>query len=328
MTEFRSDNLVALAASRGLIYPRNVLAELTAAMLSGRHVMLTGPPGTGKTSLAYLAADLGREAMLCTGYLAVTASTEWTVRETIGGYTDTPEGPVFQPGVFLQAMQSGQWLVIDELNRADFDRAFGPLFTVLANQSVILPYKQPGHSDPLAIVPAGAAIPPHTDVITMSKQWRMVATMNEFDKETLHRLSYALMRRFAFIEVGTPPDDIVRSLVAGPGELVADLLPVRQFVDLGPALFIDAARFAAYRIGDTATTRSRVLYESFYAFILPQLDRLDDRQAHALFETLAPFFDGVEVRELGRAIRKVIGRSTLAAAEVREMAAQARGTGA
>jgi MoxR-like ATPase len=54
------------------VFPRDLLAEVIAALDSGRHIMLTGSPGTGKTSLAYAAADLAREAMRCTGYVGVT----------------------------------------------------------------------------------------------------------------------------------------------------------------------------------------------------------------------------------------------------------------
>src|SRR6516225_8981114 len=269
--------------------------------------MLTGAPGTGKTSLAYALADLARDALNCSGYMAVTACADWGERHTVGHYADTPEGVVFQPGVFLEAIQSGRWLVIDELNRADFDRAFGPLFTVLANQPVILPYKRVGHPEPIAIVPAGAPSPPGTDPIGIPRHWRIIATMNEFDKETLHRLSYALMRRFAFIEVPPAPDHVVRSLVAGPGELVAKLLPVRQFVELGPALFIDAARYTARRMTEPDATPSRVLYEAFYGFLLPQLDQLDETQARKLFGVVAAHLDGADATALERAIRRTTG---------------------
>ena len=80
--------------------------------------------------------------MLCTGYLPTTATTEWTTFETIGGFQPTSEGLIFRPGMFVDAIESGRWLVIDELNRSNFDRAFGQLFTVLSGQAVVLPFKR------------------------------------------------------------------------------------------------------------------------------------------------------------------------------------------
>jgi energy-coupling factor transporter ATP-binding protein EcfA2 len=307
MEYFTADALAGLAEAEGLVYPSYLLSEVVAALDVGKHVMLTGSPGTGKTSLAFLAAQLARQAVLSAGHLAVTASSDWGIGETIGRYDTGPEGAVFQPGFFLQAVLAGEWLVIDELNRADFDAAFGPLFTVLANQAVTLPFKQAGHSHPISIVPTRAEAPPNTDPIRLPSSWRMVATMNEFDKSTLHRLSYALMRRFAIIEVESPPTSVIRSLLKGPGEIIADLLAVRTFVDMGPAIFLDAAKFAERRAMDCDTTRSRILFETFYSYLLPQLDRLDDRQARDLFDVLAPLFDAPELLNLGRVLRRVLG---------------------
>lgn len=305
--EFTTDVLEEAALRNGLVFPRQVLSQVVAALDAGKHIMLTGSPGTGKTSLAYLVADVARAAVLCTGFLAVTASTDWDVGDTVGRYANTPEGAAFQPGVFVQAVQTGRWLVIDELNRADFDRAFGPLFTVLAGQPVTLPFKQTGHTLPLSIVPAGAPAPEDTDPVRVPGPWRVLATMNEFDKETLYRLSYALMRRFAFIEVDAPPDDVMCELVGGPGSVVADLLPIRRFVDLGPAVFMDAARYAIRRSADPDVTRSRVLFEAFYSYLLPQLDRIGERASRDLFEILAPRFDAPELTSVRRAMHKVLG---------------------
>ena len=57
------------------------------------------------------------------------------------------------PGLFVEAIESGRWLVIDELNRSNFDRAFGQLFTVLSGSAVVLPFKRKGQPNPLSIVP-------------------------------------------------------------------------------------------------------------------------------------------------------------------------------
>ena len=311
MRSFTAPALTALATERGLIFPDHIVAELVAALDAGKHVVLTGAPGTGKTTLAYLAAELAKDAVLSTGYLAVTASSEWNTEDTIGRYMRTPEGPVFQPGVFLQAIQNGQWLVIDELNRSNFDGAFGPLFTVLAGQAVTLPYKRVGYTEPLAIVPPDGEAPPNTDAIRVPEPWRLIATMNVFDRDLLFRLSYALMRRFAFIEVESPPSEVIAELVSGPGEVVRGLLPIREMVDLGPALYIDSARFAARRILDADASPSRVLYEVFYAYFLPQLDGLDDAGAHHLFDLIAPCFDLPEQAPLRRVIRQVLGGSAV-----------------
>jgi MoxR-like ATPase len=294
------------ARRRNLHFPEHVLDQLVAALDAGKHVVLTGPPGTGKTSLAYLAAEVAQQSMLCTGFLPTTATTEWTTYETIGGFQPTAEGLIFRPGMFIDAIESGRWLVIDELNRSNFDRAFGQLFTVLSGQAVVLPFKRSGRIQPISIVPAGVDPPEDTDAIRLPATWRIIATMNVFDKNLLFEMSYALMRRFAFVEVTCPDDAAYEALLDGPGDIVKELLDLRRFRDLGPAVYLDAARFAARRERDDPS-RSRLIYEVFYGYFLPQFEGIDDAAAVALYEQVAQHLEPAEAAEARRTIGEVLG---------------------
>lgn len=130
--------------------------------------------------------------------------------------------------------------------------------------------------------------------------------MNVFDKNLLFEMSFALMRRFAFIEVVPPDDDAYRELIAGPGEIVGKLLGLRGLKELGPAVFIDAARYAAQRAA-TAPSESRLLYEVFYAYLLPQFEGIDDERAAQLYEGVAELFDEEELVEARRTVEQVLG---------------------
>jgi len=306
VSSFTSKDLQKAVDDAGLILPAHVVDQLVAAIDSGKHVILTGPPGTGKTTLAYLAAEVARAAMLCTGYLPTTATTEWTTFETIGGLQPTAEGLIFRPGLFVDAIENGRWLVIDELNRSNFDRAFGQLFTVLSGSPVVLPFRRKGQVRPVALVPAGVDAPADSDVIRVPAGWRIIATMNVFDKNLLFEMSYALMRRFAFIEVGSPSEEAFRTLLAGRGAVVLRLLPLRKFADLGPAVFLDAAKYAARRSLD-GITESRLLYEVFYAYFLPQFEGMEERRAMKLYRCVADMLDGPEMLEAQRTIGDVLG---------------------
>src|SRR3546814_1639196 len=78
----------------------------------------------------------------------------------------------------------------------------------------------------------------------------MAATMGSHDDQLPMAMSRALLRRFAFVEVPSPDDDAFAALLEGPGEIVRRLLPLRAVRDIGPAVFLDAARFAARRAED------------------------------------------------------------------------------
>jgi hypothetical protein len=53
------------------------------------------------------------------------------------------------------------------------------------------------------------------------------------------------------------------------------MVELREFKDLGPALFMDMARFLAVRNSTDAASREQLSFEAFYSFLLPQFEGVD-----------------------------------------------------
>jgi MoxR-like ATPase len=293
-----------------------VLANVLAALKSGKHVILTGPPGTAKTTLAEVVATLAGRAGLCTGYTLTTATADWTTYETIGGLKPDRSGELtFQEGHFLEAIRRRQWLLIDELNRSNFDRAFGQLFTVLSRQAVELPYERTPGRGRLALVPHDVE-PKSTDVevLRIPADWRVIATMNVFDKSLLFEMSFALMRRFAFVEVPSPPIEDFEALINEQTEgdveaaaLALRFLQLRTLKDLGPAVFMDLARYVAARKQLTDVSDTQLSFEAFYSYLLPQFEGIDEVAGERLYKEVRKLVGSTNSDRLRQTLRSVLG---------------------
>lgn len=255
-------------------------AQILTALKSGKHIILTGPPGTGKSKLA-------NEICRQTGVTnkLVTATSNWTTYDTIGGYKPQKDGELyFDSGLFLQCFKDkegnnlNEWLIIDEINRADIDKAFGPLFSVLAGDEATLPYETKDGSQIILRPESKTAgdIQPHEYVIP--KSWRIIGTMNTIDKSSLFEMSYAFMRRFAFIPVGVPKsitDSLIEEYLkvwSVQDYLYTETLTalwkiINEYRKIGPAIVRDIAN---YTVDEGDFTSAIILY------VLPQFEGLSD----------------------------------------------------
>lgn len=273
----------------GLNFENKELIEkqINKAIKSGKHIILTGPPGTGKSKLAKQICE-----QYNVEYKMTTAISDWSTYETIGGYKMNRNSELyFDAGIFLSCFKDNinerknEWLIIDEMNRADIDKAFGVFFSALAGDDVNLSFKDENNNN-IKIVNENnisdiTTVQSHQYVIP--NDWRLIGTINTLDKASLYEMSYAFMRRFAFIPVSIPKN-IDETLVldymniweisdinVGSNRLSYGLAEIwkviNQYRAIGPAILKDIGKYVE-KVDDW--TSAIILY------VLPQFEGIDE----------------------------------------------------
>lgn len=277
----------------GFLLPDGVAERCCAALNAGKHLLLVGPPGTGKSTLGVRLAAQAQRNGWCAEPLTATASADWTTYDTIGGWAQQENGTLgFREGVVTQALRERRWLVLDEVNRADIDKCFGELFTVLAGGTATTNYSR--NDKPVVIGPGQRPY-------DFGSWFRLIATMNVRDKSSLFRLSYAFLRRFAVITVPKLDDaGLGRLATAHASRLgVTDAiteLAVRAlssanglgaYAPLGPSLLLDVLQYASKR-GTAGAVRA--VGEGVELLVFPQLEGLGEPEAEEMDERIQRLF--------------------------------------
>ena len=147
---------------------------LEAALLSGAHVLLEGPPGTGKSTLLRQVATRRHVP-----FVMVEGNAELTPARLIGHFDPAlvlskgyvPE--IFEDGPLLEAMRTGGLLYVEELNRIP-EETLNVLLTAMSESEITVP---------------------RLGRVRAERGFALVAAMNPFDAVGTARVSSALYDR-------------------------------------------------------------------------------------------------------------------------------------
>lgn len=228
-----TEKVLARLEEQRIVLPaaQSLVTRCVSALLVG-HLVLQGPPGTGKTTLARILANAFDVRLL-----ESTATSEWSPFHVVGGLRPSSDNTLkpsygkvsdaaakcaIQVRVDVNAESEGTddapneqarrwqgtWLLIDEFNRADIDKAIGSLYAMLSSCDVAnlerspidLWFEEKGRQQ-----------------LWVPSRFRIIAAMNDLDTSFVNPISQGLTRRFQFITIGTPGasgniDDAMREI--------------------------------------------------------------------------------------------------------------------
>ena len=164
-----------------LVGRRREIELVVAALTADRHVLIEGPPGTGKSTLLRSVAD-----ELGVGFEFVEGNAELTPARLVGHFDPArvlAEGydpEVFVDGPLVAAMRSGALLYLEEINRVP-EETLNVVVTVMSERELHIP--RLGH-------------------VVAAPGFRIVAAMNPFDAVGTARISGAIYDRVCRMAVG------------------------------------------------------------------------------------------------------------------------------
>jgi magnesium chelatase subunit D len=157
---------------------------VVAALAADRHVLIEGPPGTGKsTLLRAVAHEMG------VGFQFVEGNAELTPARLVGHFdparvlADGYRPDVFVDGPLVTALREGALLYVEEINRVP-EETLNVLITVMSERELHVP--RLGH-------------------VVAADGFRLVAAMNPFDAVGTARISSAVYDRVCRLGVGYQP---------------------------------------------------------------------------------------------------------------------------